>query len=75
MLDGTGTLCVYGPFRYRGAYTSESNANFDRFLKYRDPLSGIRDFEDLSKLAENQGLQLREDYAMPANNQLLVWEK
>lgn len=75
VLDRTGTLCIYGPFRYRGRYTSESNAIFDRFLKHRDPLSGIRDFEDLSTLAENQGLRLCDDHVMPANNQLLIWVK
>ena len=39
-----GVLCVYGPFRYGGRYTSESNARFDQYLKQRDPLSGIKDF-------------------------------
>src|SRR6185437_274022 len=38
-------LCVYGPFRYGGRYTSPSNAAFDRFLQERDPRSGIREFE------------------------------
>jgi SAM-dependent methyltransferase len=68
-----GVLCVYGPFRYRGRYTSDSNAAFDRFLKDRDPRSGIRDFEAVDTLARSQGLHLQADHAMPANNQLLVW--
>ncbi len=68
-----GLLLVYGPFRYRNAYTSESNAQFDRWLKQRDPVSGIRDFEWVNGLAESAGLSLVEDNAMPANNQLLVW--
>jgi SAM-dependent methyltransferase len=68
-----GVLCVYGPFRYGGHYTSESNAAFDRFLQDRDPLSGIRDFEAVDALARSAGLHLQADHAMPANNQLLVW--
>jgi SAM-dependent methyltransferase len=68
-----GVLCIYGPFRYRGEYTSASNAEFDRFLKRRDPLSGIRDFEALERLAAAQGLELARDHAMPANNQTLIW--
>lgn len=72
-LEPDGLLLVYGPFRYRNAYTSESNAQFDRWLKQRDPVSGIRDFEWVNALAEDAGLTLVEDNAMPANNQLLVW--
>ena len=72
-LNPDGLLLVYGPFRYRNAYTSESNAQFDRWLKQRDPISGIRDFEWVDALAKHAGLSLVEDNAMPANNQLLVW--
>lgn len=70
-----GTLCIYGPFRYAGAFTTESNAAFDAMLRSRDPRSGIRDFEAVNALAEAQGLRLIADHAMPANNQLLVWRK
>lgn len=71
-----GTLLIaYGPFRYNGEFTTESNARFDTWLKDRDPLSGIRDFEHVNALAKDIGLQLLEDFAMPANNQLLVWQK
>jgi cyclopropane fatty-acyl-phospholipid synthase-like methyltransferase len=75
VLDVPGVLCVYGPFRYGGRYTSESNAAFDDHLRNRDPESGIRDFEALDTLARQQGLQLAADHAMPANNQLLVWKR
>jgi len=34
---------------------------------------GIRDIEDLSALAKAVGLVLWEDYAMPANNEMLVF--
>ncbi len=68
-----GLLLVYGPFRYRNAYTSESNAQFDLWLKQRDARSGIRDFEWVEALARRAGLYLLEDNAMPANNQMLVW--
>lgn len=70
-----GKLLVYGPFRYAGGYTSPSNAAFDQSLRARDPNSGIRDFETVQQLAERQGLVLVEDYAMPANNQLLAWRR
>ena len=75
VLQVDGTLIVYGPFKYAGRYTSESNEDFDRLLKDRDPTSGIRDFEWVSDLATKANLTLIEDNAMPANNQLLVWKK
>jgi hypothetical protein len=75
VLLAPGVLCVYGPFRYRGQYTSASNAAFDEYLHKRDPESGIRDFEALDELAGQQGLELKADHAMPANNQLLVWTR
>lgn len=70
-----GVFALYGPFNYEGQYTSDSNRQFDQWLKNRDPQSGIRDFEWLQRLAQNSGLELLEDNAMPANNRLLVWEK
>jgi len=73
VLTAPGVLCIYGPFRYRGGYTSESNAEFDRYLKMRDPSRGIRDFEALERLAAAAGLELAADHPMPANNQTLVW--
>jgi cyclopropane fatty-acyl-phospholipid synthase-like methyltransferase len=66
-------LCVYGPFNYGGDYTSDSNRQFDGWLKARDPASGIRDAEAVDALAAAQGLRLVEDVAMPANNRLRVW--
>ena len=75
LLPETGKLCIYGPFNYRGAYTSESNQAFDHFLRERDPLSGIRDFEAIEQLAKSAGFLLEKDHAMPANNRLLEWRK
>ncbi len=68
-------FCSYGPFNKNGVYTSESNANFDRWLKQRDPLSGIRHIEDLIQLGQANGIELIAELAMPANNQCLIWKK
>lgn len=70
-----GVFALYGPFNYGGHYTSESNARFDVWLKQRDPLSAIRNFEDLDRLAHAAGMQLWRDYEMPVNNRTLVWRK
>lgn len=74
-LGENALLCIYGPFNYEGSYTSESNAQFDLWLKQRNPLSAIRDFEAIVTLANKADIQLLEDIAMPANNRLLVWQK
>ncbi|MDB5970567.1 MAG: hypothetical protein JWQ90_3017 [Hydrocarboniphaga sp.] len=68
-------LVAYGPFNYRGAFTSDSNRDFEAWLKARDPLSGIRDFETVDALARDAGLALVEDRAMPANNRCIVWQR
>jgi hypothetical protein len=68
-------LCVYGPFNYRGGYTSDSNARFDQWLAQRNPDSAIRDFEQVDALAVAAGYRLHADHEMPANNRLLVWHK
>jgi cyclopropane fatty-acyl-phospholipid synthase-like methyltransferase len=68
-------LCIYGPFNDRGDFSSDSNRQFDAWLKARDPESGIRDAEAVDALAAAQGLQLIEDVAMPANNRLRVWRR
>ncbi|MGH8036396.1 MAG: DUF938 domain-containing protein [Stenotrophomonas sp.] len=68
-------LCVYGPFNDNGNYSSDSNRQFDAWLKARDPESGIRDAEAVDALAAAQGLALIEDVAMPANNRLRVWRR
>jgi len=74
-LDAGGLFILYGPFNYQGQYTSQSNANFDLWLKNRDPRSAIRDFEALNQLAQKAGLSLINDYEMPANNRTLHWIK
>lgn len=74
-LNQHGKCCIYGPFNYQGQYTSESNAGFDIWLKERDSQSAIRDIEAILALAENVGLSLENDHAMPANNRLLVFQK
>jgi len=75
LLDSGGLFILYGPYKYEGAFTTESNENFDGWLRSRDPLSGIRDIEVVQVEAKTHQLELIEDNPMPANNQLLVFRK
>ncbi len=70
-----GVLFLYGPFKEAGAHTAPSNVAFDESLRSRNPDWGVRDIQDLQKLANENGLTLRERQAMPANNQSLVFVK
>jgi SAM-dependent methyltransferase len=70
-----GLFCLYGPMGYAGNIAPESNVQFDRRLRQQAAHMGIRDFHDINRLALEAGLVLLDDYAMPANNRLLVWEK
>jgi cyclopropane fatty-acyl-phospholipid synthase-like methyltransferase len=75
VLPAGGLFALYGPFHYEGRATSQSNARFDAMLRGRDPTSGVRNFEDIDRLASRCGLALLEDNAMPANNRVLVFKK
>lgn len=70
-----GILYVYGPYRYADRPLEPSNEDFDRWLKARDPASGVRLFEDVNRLAVQNGLVLAGDRAMPANNRSIWWRK
>ncbi len=75
LLPSGGLLAIYGPFNEHGAFTSESNAQFDASLRERNPQMGIRDKVDLQHIASAHHLHFVQDFAMPANNQLLLWQK
>lgn len=72
--EGSRVL-IYGPFKYNGAFTSESNERFDQELKQRDPSSGIRSFEDVLNAMTKNGFELIADNEMPANNRMLVFNR
>ncbi|MGO4221465.1 DUF938 domain-containing protein [Lysobacter sp. TAF61] len=75
VLTAGAVVVVYGPFNYDGQYSSDSNRDFDGWLKARDPRSGIRDAAKVDALARAIGLRLVADVAMPANNRCLVWKR
>ena len=70
-----GQLLLYGPYKFGGTFTTESNAEFDQWLKARDPRSGVREFEAVARVAETAGLELVDNRAMPSNNQLLCFRR
>lgn len=69
VLDAGGKVFLYGPFSRNGEHTAQSNVEFDKSLKARNPDWGVRDLErDILPLAEKAGLSLETAIPMPANN-------
>ena len=75
MLQEGGYLFLYGPFKRNGKHTALSNAVFDASLRENNPDWGVRDIDDVEKLASSCGLALREVVEMPANNLILVFAR
>mmetsp|Transcript_24143 Transcript_24143/g.47130 ORF Transcript_24143/g.47130 Transcript_24143/m.47130 type:complete len:104 (+) Transcript_24143:138-449(+) len=75
VLSDGGLLCLYGPFAFDGVLSPESNVEFDRWLREKDPSFGIRDVADLRTEAEKHGLEIVEAIPMPANNHMLLIQK
>lgn len=65
-------LVLYGPFRIGGEHTAPSNAAFDADLRARDPAWGVRDLDEVARVAASHGLELEERVAMPANNLTVI---
>jgi hypothetical protein len=72
-LRAEGRLFLYGPFKRGGKHTALSNAVFDTSLREGNPEWGVRDVDDLVKLAAGAGLALTEIIEMPADNLILVF--
>jgi len=74
-LRAGAAFLIYGPFNENGQFTADSNAEFDRQLRQRDPEMGLRDIEALASLAKSHQMSLENQAGLPANNQLLVFRK
>ena len=75
LLRRDGVVFLYGPFRREGRHTAPSNEEFDGWLKTRDPVSGVRDLEEVAFVAESAGFALRAVVEMPANNLSVIFGK
>ncbi len=70
-----GLLYLYGPYKIDGRHTAPSNEDFDASLRARNPLWGVRDLAEVSRLAERHGLALEETVPMPANNLSVIFRR
>jgi len=74
-LGPDGYLITYGPYRFSGKFTAPSNKEFDESLRARNPEWGIRDVDDLDRVAKSVGMALESSMPMPANNHCLTFSK
>ena len=70
----TESWWLYGPYLENGTAV-QSNLDFDASLKRRNAEWGLRDLEDVTRVAAGHGLQRQQVVRMPANNLTVVFAK
>lgn len=68
-------VIFYGPYKIDAEHTSDSNQEFEKWLKAKDHAYGIRDIADVASVANLNGFSLQESYPMPSNNFLNVFAR
>jgi SAM-dependent methyltransferase len=74
VLPPGGLLILYGPYRVEGEL-AESNADFDRSLRARDPRWGVREVKDVEAEGARVGLEPVERVPMDWDNLVVVLRK
>jgi cyclopropane fatty-acyl-phospholipid synthase-like methyltransferase len=69
-----GRLVLYGPYLEHGSAV-QSNLDFDSTLKRRNLEWGLRELEEVTRVAALHGLDRRQVVRMPANNLTLVFAR
>ena len=75
LLEPGELLILYGPFKQSGRHTAPGNAAFDASLRAQNPDWGVRDLDEVTKLAETYGFEQAEVVVMPANNLTVVFRR
>ena len=75
LLNAGQFLFVYGPFKIGNKHISQSNYFFDNSLKLKNDLWGIRNLEEVSEEAKENGFFQEKIIRMPANNLSIVYRK
>ena len=68
-------LYLYGPYKRAGFATAPSNEAFDRNLRDRNPIWGLRDLEAIAAIAQSAGFSIPDITEMPANNLSIVFRR
>jgi cyclopropane fatty-acyl-phospholipid synthase-like methyltransferase len=74
LLSKGAYLFTYGPYLIDGQHTSESNIQFDAWLKSQNPAWGVRDIAALQEIAAPDFILVKK-IRMPANNFMLIFQR
>ena len=75
VLNQSGVVIIYGPFKQDGLHTAPSNAAFDEQLRSQDSAWGVRDLKAVVDIAVEQGFDCQNVIEMPVNNLSVVFDK
>ncbi len=75
LLPKGGVLYLYGAYKRNGKHISPSNLLFDQSLKQQNSDWGVREVEEVEKVAQKEGLFLTEVIAMPSHNFSVIFQK
>jgi SAM-dependent methyltransferase len=71
-LPSQGRLILYGPYLVDGGAVP-SNLEFDSSLRRRNPEWGLRELDEVTRVAATHGLHRQQVVPMPANNLTVVF--
>ena len=74
LLDSRSLLILYGPYLENGTAV-QSNLDFDASLKRRNSEWGLRDLDEVTRVAAGHGFARQKVVRMPANNLTVVFDK
>lgn len=75
LLEAGGRLFFYGPWQFRNETLEPSNTSFDQRLQASIPGAGIREYDAVLELAQDNGFKAGELTRMPTNNCSFFLEK
>lgn len=77
VLKTAGSLITYGPYGLPngGRITPESNRRFHAHLQMQNPQWGLKSIDELSTIAHEHQMELKQIFNMPSNNKILWWIK
>jgi hypothetical protein len=75
VLPPASPLYLYGPYKREGFATAPSNQVFDRNLRDRNPIWGLRELESVAAIAQSVGFSVPTVTEMPANNLSVVFRR
>ena len=76
VLKTGGSVIMYGPYGLNGGrITPESNRRFHAHLQMQNPQWGLKSIDELSTIANEHQMELKQIFDMPSNNKILWWIK